>query len=127
MKMEKCIVTEVAVQLDNFNQAKAFGILLTNQLEECGFSGSEHTERFDLVNHLGADKEGYYYVNFLGHGENLKEFESSVKAFLDEFIEDLKNPEYLDDFMTLLEEDEEMPKVKGMKGYKIIVTRPYKL
>lgn len=122
--MEKYIVSEVVVQLGTSNQGKAFGLLLSNQLEECGFAGNKHTEKFSLVNRLGSGPKGEYYVNFLGPFTEFEEFEVAVKGFLNEFKEDLGSESNTDEFMMLLsdEDEEEIPE---FKGYEVLVTRNY--
>lgn len=122
--MEKYIVSEVVVQLGAFNQGKAFGLLLSNQLEECGFAGNKHTEKFSFVNRLGSGPKGDYYVNFIGPVTHFEEFEAAVKGFLNELKKDIENENNVDEFMMILsdEDEEEIPE---FKGYEVLVTRNY--
>lgn len=123
--MEKTIVSEVTVQLGKQNDGKAFGKLLSNQFEECGFGGNKDTEKFDTINPFGSDKDGVYHINFLGTGTDFNLFEAAVNNFMIEFLEDLNKEENQDDFSMVLSEEEEDLEMPTVKGFNILITRTY--
>lgn len=115
-------VVEVILHLKNKEDNELMQAAIGIYLEDC--SGSELTEAFEQVNCFGCvkeDEDQRFYVNFLGPTHDFNRIEKSVRAFLDDFQEELHEIELKEDWLEDLESDH----IPAFTGHEIIITRPY--
>jgi hypothetical protein len=120
MKMMKNTVVEVKVQLGNKNNGSSFNSVINNQLEVYREARSTLTEKFQIVNCLGCDPKGDYFIEFITFGNDLQNSQQTVEKFIKELIRDLNDLDQLD-YWDILLEGEDIPSVKG---FEIVCTRP---
>ena len=90
------------IDLGNRNQGSSMGTILSDQVNVF-YSNNKDLNRFQIMNRLGSDPNGKYYVDFLGDTQNLDELKKSVVTFLTQIENDFKDPNIVENFEDVLQ------------------------